>query len=249
MGNGALIKLGGELFKSIFIPSSGQQVKIEFSIVITDLIQKIEKIIKKKMNPNELRLLKTEVEAIQQNMIHYMNNPAQEDRLFDATTSITSVVAQLKGLNKLGFQAYAIAVNMQILILQERIKKYGSAERINLKEAIVRATEHVEDVRKLFFKWHHARYTNLRRQGSPRSGTYYYDFEGRTNSISVAQLIQWFINRGAPLKDGITNYDGAFSLHLTMVKRDKFNVLAHNEISPIENDLKRIWRNIRKKTK
>lgn len=122
------------------------------------------------MNTNELRKLNAELESIQQNMIHYMNNQNQEDRLTDSTNRITNIAAQLKSLNKLGFQSYSIAINMQILIIQERIKKYGEVEKPNLKEVIIRATEHIEDVRDQFFKWYHSRYTNPRRVGSPKMG-------------------------------------------------------------------------------
>ena len=249
MDKGALAYLGGKIFQSIFFPYSGQNVKIDFSELITELVQKFETVLNEGLNANELRKLNAELESIQQNMIHYMNNQNQEDRLSDSTNRITNIAAQLKSLNKLGFQSYSIAINMQILIIQERIKKYGNAEKPNLKEAIIRATEHIEDVRDQFFKWYYARYTNPRRVGSPSNGIYKYDFEGRTISFTVPQLKQWFINRGTPLRDGITNYDGAFSLCFGAIKRDGWNQLANKEINPIYKDLKKIWRDIRRKIK
>ena len=247
MGKGALAYLGGKIFQSIFFPDSGQNVKIDFSELITELVQKFEKLLKEYMNTNELRKLNAELESIQQNMIHYMNNQNQEDRLTDSTNRITNIAAQLKSLNKLGFQSYSIAINMQILIIQERIKKYGEVEKPNLKEVIIRATEHIEDVRDQFFKWYHSRYTNPRRVGSPKNGIYKYNFDGREISFTVPQLKQWFINRGTPLRDGITNYDGSFSLCYGAIKRDGWNLLAQDEINPVYKDLKKIWRDIRRK--
>jgi hypothetical protein len=246
MGKGALAYLGGKIFQSIFFPDSGQNVKIDFSTLITELVQKFEKLLKESLSQNELRKLNAELESIQQNMIHYMNNPQQEDRLSDSTNRITNTLAQLKSLNKLGFQSYSIAANMQFLIIQERIKKYGNNEKANLREAILRAIDHVDNTRSLFFDWHHARYTNPRRVGSPSNGTYYYEYDGRTNSINVPQLKQWYIDSGTPLRPDITNFDDAFSLHYTTIKAKSWREFSAENINPISTDLRKIWNQLRK---
>jgi len=249
MGKGALAYAGGKIFQSIYFPDSGQNVKIDFSVLVAELVQKFGRLLKESVNENELRRLSAEIESIQQNMIHYMNNPQQEDRLSDSTIGITNTLSKLKRFNKLGYQSYSIAANMQFLILQERIKKYGNSEKANLRESIIRAIEHIDNTRSSLFDWHHDRYTNPRRRGSPRSGTYYYDFDGKTYSINIPQLKQWFIDSGIPLKPDLTNFDGAFSLYYSAIKNKSWSQFSVVNINPVSKDLRKLWKQLRQSIK
>jgi len=245
MGKGALAYLGGRIFQSIFFPNGGQQ-HIDFSPLITTLVAEIKGVLHEQIDQNELRILNASIEGIQQNIIHYMNNPQGVDRLEESTTDIANIVAQLKSLKKSGFPSYSIALNMQILITQERAKLYGNTENNNIIEIISRAESHLDDMYDQWSKWNDSKYTNPRRKGTGVNATYLYEFEGQTKSFNIAQLRKWFADNDLPLRDDIVNYDGVFSMHLDISKVSTWKNATSKQVTPITDDMWQQWKALRR---
>jgi hypothetical protein len=248
MAKAALANEGGKIFDGLFIPEIGTVVKIDYASVLVELLKVMVLTLKENISEDQIRTIGSEVTAIQEKMILYNQSQNTTVHLDHATITVVALYAKLQNMNKLGFQSYSLVTNMYISILQERIKKYGVGEKIKLRELIDISSDHIKNTQSLFFSWYHARYTNPRRVGAPINGTYYYEFDGRAQSINVPQLKNWFINAGMPLRSDLTSYDDAFSLYYSTIKGQGWGAFKTAALDVIYDSIRNIWKQIRKKT-
>jgi hypothetical protein len=244
LATGALSWLGGKVFQSVFFPEENAEIKIDFTELINGIVTKIEEIIKENISQNELRKLNAEIDAIQQDMIHYMNNPTAEDRLSSSTEKISSVISQLKSFDMLGYQSYSIGINLQISITQERYNKYGKAELPNIIEIIDRAEDHLDKMYAKWKDWSYSRFTNYRSRGN----IFYYDFNGKTYSITVNEMKVWFESGGLVLNTPIDK-DWLFDMYMLSKTNGEWNILYENNVEPINEGMWRMWKNLRREAK
>lgn len=249
MANFALENGGCKIFEKLLIPEIGTEVKIDYSPVIVELLKVMALTLKENISEEQIRTIGSDAAAIQEKILLYIQNPQLTEHLDTATGIIEALHLKVQSLQKLGFQSYALITNMYISILQERIKKYGNGEKIKLMEIISTSSDHIKSTHALFFSWYHARYSNPRRVGAPINGTYYYEFDGRTQSINVPQLKRWFIDAGIPLRSDLTSYDDAFSLYYSTIKGQGWDAFKVPALNVIYNSILSIWKQIRKRIK
>jgi len=58
------------------------------------------------------------------------------DRLHEATGDASRAVAQLKSFDLAGHHGYMVAVNLQLVVLQERVAVFGDEEKLNIVETL-----------------------------------------------------------------------------------------------------------------
>jgi hypothetical protein len=159
IGEGLLVQAGAAIFLKIFGSSQQDRLGIDFTKFIEDILQGVSAIIQRKLEESSLREILANLEAIQINMSHYINNPNSLDRLQNATTDIVKVCSQLKSLGLLGHEGYMVALTVHLLVLDERSKAInGQKELLNIKDTINMGISHAKDMHKQWKLWNEGRF-------------------------------------------------------------------------------------------
>lgn len=130
LAEGAIAWLGAKVLESMF----GDFTKANI---------RLQDIIRAELQGEALRKASAFMESISVRIEQY-HNAGGLDRLEFACKDAADLTAEFKSLNTLGFHNYHIAVSLEILILQDRMKATkNKKEKKNIQGAIERALEHV----------------------------------------------------------------------------------------------------------
>ena len=154
LAEGAVAWVGGQIIASIF--SSGRDIEA----LMQQYIAEIRQIVHRAIQDNELRSLSSKLDQVQTDFYSYLQAPTGRDRLESATQNISEAKHQLKSFGLVGHASYLVAVNIELAILQERIKVYGDAEKNVMKIVLKRAIAHAESMHREWKPFHDSRYRN-----------------------------------------------------------------------------------------
>ena len=141
--------IGAELFSKLF--TNGQQV--DWSELIEKLVREMDVLIKRNIKANELRKLSADLDHVQRMMRMYNNNRQDLHLLVDSTRDISRSFSHLKTFDLVGHQGFLMASIEYVSVLQERISRYGNAERKNLKNALTEIETHLTKIHGKYPKW------------------------------------------------------------------------------------------------
>ena len=181
------------------IPGAGITDSIslaDLQAALNDAVEKIETNTKQAILEDNIRAIRADTESLSRMLTEYRRAPQGTDRLEHATASATSLVSNCKNLSIVapsgpglaGHPYFLVAVNLNIAVLQERVKVFGEGERLNIIDLLVDSIAHASRMETGWQDWNEARFGNLYWEFTMATSkgwmlTFKYTFDGKVQTI------------------------------------------------------------------
>jgi len=153
---GALAWVGGKILEEL----SGQLRDNDKSLeaILSDSARITATTIREVLREESIRRAAVALEGLTGRLNQYLRSPDTNVNLLDQATGIAiDLVAEWKSFGLLGHHSFLCAANTQILVIQERVKRYGNSEKESLKEYLNTAMIHARKMDDAWVDWHRGR--------------------------------------------------------------------------------------------
>lgn len=158
LSEGILKGLGTKIFNDLSTKD------INLAKLQHEIFNKVNHAIQYAINEDALRRCESRLEALSTLMKQYNNSPNTSiDRLHNASNEIVSLVAECKSLGFKAILPYCTAVNLQIIILQERMNRFNEqGELKNIINLCNTSYSYIfDEAFPAFRQWSDSRFTEL----------------------------------------------------------------------------------------